>query len=250
MKSGDKKLRRTVVLATDAGGCSDATVGLAVDIARLIKSRLRGVFIEDEDLLRLSRLPFAREISLTTAEARPLEIERIERAMRAAARQFRQVLEREAHGLKAGWSFDLVRGRLAEIGLRSREEAVCVIVSRAQTRSRATSERAPRRILLVAGDSRHQAKALKGIVQSLVSQRVEVTLIDGDAASGLATTLGKLADASPGLVEITELPRERLPELMRERGASFDYAIVAQRENADDLALLLARLRCPLLLVA
>ncbi len=250
MKSGDKKLRKTVVLATDAGGFSDATVGLAVDIARLIKSRLRGVFIEDEDLLRLTRLPFTREISMTTAEARPLEIERVERAMRAAARQFRQVLEREAHGLKAGWSFDLVRGRLAEIGLRSREGAVCVIVAR--TQSRATSERTPRRILLVAGDSRHQAKALKGIVQSLAGQRVEVTLIDsdGDVATGLASTLGKLADASPDPLEITKLPRDRLPDLMREHGTSFDYAIVAQRENADNLALLLARLRCPLLLVA
>ena len=249
MKGGDKKLRKTVVLATDVGGYSDATVGLAVDIARSIKSRLRGVFIEDEDLLRLSRLPFTREISLTTAEARPLEIERIERAMRAAARQFRQVLEREARGLKAGWSFDLVRGRVAEIGLRSRDEAACVIVARAQSR-RAVSGHAPRRILVVAGESRHQAKALKGLVQSLAGQRVEVTLVDGDAASGLSDTLGKLADACPGLLEVTELPRERLADLMRERGAAFDYAIVAQREDADELARLLARLRCPLLLVA
>ena len=250
MKKTGRKSRRSVVLAIDASGYSGSTVSLAVQVARSTRSRLSGIFIEDEDLLQLTGLPFTREISLTTAAARPLEAERIRRAMRAVARRFQQSLEQEARDLKGGWSFATVRGRVREYGLQTRGQASCIITAPGGAYPALTTGRESRRILLVAGRSELQVPALEGLMRSLGGSRLQLTLIADDADDELTLAVARLAAGYPGPIAVTRVARAALPALLREHGTGFDYVLSTQREDAEDYSLLLASLRCPVLLTA
>jgi hypothetical protein len=90
--------------------------GLAIDTAARLAARwhvpLHGVFIEDEELIGLAGLPFARQVTLTTGLG-PLTKNHIEDHFRAFAERSRRELAAAAdrHGIQ--WSFEVVRGPLA-----------------------------------------------------------------------------------------------------------------------------------------
>jgi hypothetical protein len=72
---------------------------------------LHGVFIEDEELIGLASLPFARQVTLGTG-VEPLTKDHVEDHFRAFAERARgELAAAERHGVK--WSFETVRGPLA-----------------------------------------------------------------------------------------------------------------------------------------
>ena len=250
MKQGEGKQRKSVILAAGAGGYSAMTLDLAVRLAVTTRRRLRGVFVEDEDLLQLTGLPFAREVSLTTAEVLPLDTVRLQRNLRVVANRFRRALERESLRLESGWSFDTVRGRLRDVGLQSGREAACIVLAPAGERPRAAAHRSSRRILVVAGPSRRRAYALDSALASFSEHAVEVTLVeptgqDPDARARIAAATDRNAPLS-----VVAVSPQALPALLRTRGAAFDCAIVALREAPELLQTLLENLRCPVVLLA
>jgi hypothetical protein len=103
---------KRVVVPLDAASES----GTAIDTAALLAARwrvpLHGVFIEDEELIGLAGLPFARQITLG-AGLEPLTRDQVEDYFRASAERARHELAAtaERHGVK--WSFEIVRGPLA-----------------------------------------------------------------------------------------------------------------------------------------
>ena len=104
--------QQTVMLAADVSSYSITTVNLAVEMAASANTRLRCLFIEDEDLLQITGLPCTREITLTSARERPTSIDQMQRPLRSVAQQFRKTLQHEAEALQIAWSFDTVRGRV------------------------------------------------------------------------------------------------------------------------------------------
>jgi len=95
MNSGAENSGQTVVIAADVAGFSLVTALFAVQIALSMNTRLQGLFVEDEDLLRVIRLPISREVSLTTARARPTDAGQMQSALRSLAAQFEKSLKRE-----------------------------------------------------------------------------------------------------------------------------------------------------------
>jgi nucleotide-binding universal stress UspA family protein len=85
-------IRRLVVLL-DASRASRAALEEAADLAARRGFELLGLFVEEEALLRSAGLPFAREIGPTSAALRPLDPARIERRLRAQAREMQQLLQ-------------------------------------------------------------------------------------------------------------------------------------------------------------
>ena len=71
-----------VLIVVDTENYSPATIQLAVEIAASLQTGLRGLFIENENLLRVAELPFSREITSTSGD-RPLNVAVIQRSMRA-----------------------------------------------------------------------------------------------------------------------------------------------------------------------
>ncbi|RMF77434.1 MAG: universal stress protein, partial [Nitrospirae bacterium] len=92
--SGSAAFRR-IVVAVDASADSLAAVRAAARLAEALSAELHGLFVEDANLVRLARLPFAREVRLSAAPRR-LEAAALERELRALAAQARQAFEEEA----------------------------------------------------------------------------------------------------------------------------------------------------------
>jgi len=108
-----RKAQSRIVVGLDTNSVAREALSLAARLAASVDARLKGVFVEDENLLSLCGLPFAREISFS-GEVRQIDHERMLRAMRAQAETARRVLQRVASEAHVDWSFDVARGRPLE----------------------------------------------------------------------------------------------------------------------------------------
>ena len=241
----------TVLLAADVGSVSMPAVNLAVAIAASADSLLRGMFIEDEDLLQVSGLPCSREITLTTARERPTSPDQMQRSLRAVARQFRQTLEREARAGRVGWSFDTVRGRMLDVGLRPESIPAYTVLGRSLAQ-RLPQEKIPgvQKVLLLGKRSSRLMHLVELLIRRDREQKFEFTLVANSGTPELAEALEKLASISDNRISIVEVGREQLFEQLAAWQGSFDLALITRRDNPGDLADTLQRLRCPAVLVA
>ena len=98
-----------VVVPLDAASENRAAIDTAARLAARAKAPLHGIFVEDEDLLRLASLPFARQITLG-AGAEPFTAEQVELHLQAAAERARQDLSAAAKRHAVECSFEIVRG--------------------------------------------------------------------------------------------------------------------------------------------
>ncbi len=102
---------RRVVVATAAPGAA-AALATAVELARAMHADLRGVFVESTDLLALATLPFAGEVGFPSPGRRALDVESMQRGLRAQARRVERELASVVAGRPLRWSFDVVRSRM------------------------------------------------------------------------------------------------------------------------------------------
>jgi nucleotide-binding universal stress UspA family protein len=98
-----------VVAPLDAASENRAAIDTAARLAARAKAPLHGIFVEDEDLLRLASLPFARQITLG-AGAEPFTAEQVELHLQAAAERARRDLSAAAKRHAVDYSFEIVRG--------------------------------------------------------------------------------------------------------------------------------------------
>ncbi|MEP2830060.1 hypothetical protein [Parvibaculum sp.] len=108
-QEGDGAVPR-IVIGLDTSFVARETLVLAARLAASADARLKGVFVEDDNLVALASLPFAREISFS-GDVRALDPERMLRAMKAQAESARRMLARIAGEAHVDWSFDVRRGR-------------------------------------------------------------------------------------------------------------------------------------------
>jgi hypothetical protein len=102
-----------VVVRLDAASESRPGIDTAARLAASWRVPLRGVFVEDEELLALAALPFAVQITLAAGRG-ALRRAEIEGHLRAFAERARREVAAaaERHGVE--WSFAVVRGSFAE----------------------------------------------------------------------------------------------------------------------------------------
>lgn len=120
---------RRILLALDAGMESAASLETMAVLASELDAELDALFIEDEELLRLARLPFAGELGLVSAARRPLSDIDLQQTLRSqAARQQRQ-LAATATRSQLRWSFQVRRGALSTCVAEAAAGADIVTVS-------------------------------------------------------------------------------------------------------------------------
>ncbi len=102
-----------IVLVLDVSPRSRAALETAAVLAAALDSELAGVFVEDINLLRLSGLPFTREVGLFAPGLRPFGEQEVERALRREAEAAQQLLAATAARLSLRWSFQVARGQIA-----------------------------------------------------------------------------------------------------------------------------------------
>jgi K+-sensing histidine kinase KdpD len=88
---------KRVVVTLDAVSESDPAIDTAARLAARWRVPLHGVFIEDEELISLACLPFARQVTLATG-LEPLTKDHIEDYFRA----FAERLQRELAAWRSG----------------------------------------------------------------------------------------------------------------------------------------------------
>ena len=241
----------SVMLATDVSSYSVTTVTLAVEMAASVQTGLLGLFIEDEDLLRVAGLPCTREITLTTTRERPTSTNQMQRSLQAAALKFKKSLQKEAQASQIAWHFDTVRGRMRDVGLKPRLDVSYTIVSRPLShRLQSGPVRKTRTILLILNDSPRQQHALDVVLRRFQHQRVELVVVGEDPDMDLSSIFATGTKDRHGEITITRTHRDKLHELLSRVGPNFDCAIMSQHEKVEDLARILNALRCPAILVA
>lgn len=118
-----------IVIGLDTHFLAREALTLAARLAASVDARLRGIFVEDENLISLAALPFAREISMS-GDVRGLDPERMLRAMHAQAESARRILLRAAAEAHVDCSFGVLRGRpLAALAAAAHAEDTLVIRS-------------------------------------------------------------------------------------------------------------------------
>lgn len=103
-------------LLLDLGEASAERDGIeaAAAIARLLELELRGIFVEDEALLALAALPFARELRLPSHAWAGMEATRLAADLGRMAARLRRLLSQHSARLGVRSAFEVLRGDPAQ----------------------------------------------------------------------------------------------------------------------------------------
>lgn len=242
------RIQRVVVLL-DAVSENDMAIETAAHLAERTKTTLHGVFVEDADLLRLARMPFARTITVDSGAAQ-LTPEQAENQLHAAAEHARQQLIEAASRRRLNWSFEVVEGA-AETAFSAASEHDLVVACtltrpiaggfRVDCRWLSATEAIPGRLLVA-----RAPWSAGGSVVVLLNDR-------GTNAARLLETAAQIAEAHGRLLAIIcATTAENAPDFetwIGERVGSFAAGVRIEAAPAETAALQrrLAELGCRLL---
>lgn len=120
-----------VVVMLDAISENRVAIGTAARLAAWAKAPLHGVFVNDDALVRLARLPFVKVTSVGWGSA-PLTAAEVGAELRAAAEQARKQLAEAAKRHAVRHSFEVVSGEPGDVLARATGRDL--VVACAQTR--------------------------------------------------------------------------------------------------------------------
>jgi nucleotide-binding universal stress UspA family protein len=184
---------RRILVALDPSPHGRAALAEAIALAHRQGAEIVGLFVEDEELLRVARLPFAREFGVFDPAGRPIDLGAMERRLRAQAAAMRQAMEREAARLHFSWTFRVARGRVATEVVAAGEQADVIFIGRAREQALTTRLGSTARAVL--SNSRRTVFCVR---HRPVSGRAVVAAYDGSEASGRALrTAADLAGPGP-----------------------------------------------------
>lgn len=127
---------RRILVGLDASRASLDALSAAAALAARLGSDLAGLFVEDEDVLRLAALPFAGIVRIPSGERSALDRAAVESELRALAAGAREALAREAAGRRVAFTFRVARGGVvAEVLAAAREADLLVLGTGGHRRS-------------------------------------------------------------------------------------------------------------------
>ncbi len=121
---------RRVFAAIDSSPFGSAALEAAALLATELHAELRGLFIEDINLFRVARMPFAKEVDSLSGTLRRLDVEELERALRIKAEGVRQAIADTAQRTSLNWSFRIFRGNVTQMTLAAALDADLLLIGR------------------------------------------------------------------------------------------------------------------------
>src|SRR5690606_38139035 len=115
----------------DASPHSLAALEGAATLAAHQQAELTGIFIEDNDLLRLAGLPFAREMIYPDVLGRPLDADLMRSRLREAAALARRAVSEAALQAGVNWSSLVRRGAALTELIQAAGEADLLVLGKA-----------------------------------------------------------------------------------------------------------------------
>lgn len=110
----DQAAQDCILVAVDASAASLLALELAADLAAALRTRLAGLYVEEEHLLHAAGLPFVREVRSQSGQLAPFTGDDLQRYWRAVAAEARSALTRAAQARQIAFTFQVVRGRAAQ----------------------------------------------------------------------------------------------------------------------------------------
>jgi hypothetical protein len=229
-------------------GAADAeTMRAAAEFARLLRLDLHCLFIEDEALLALAELPFAREIRLPTHEWTQLDTKTVAAEFGQAVAQTRHLMNEVIRGMGVTGEFEVLSGDPAACIAAVCQASDIVVVAEpgppaartahGVTRLRAAAHASAASVLLLPA----HLKPRPGYVVAVLTDATDASL---DVACGIATA------ANEGvMILLTEPVPEAAADSLKDRAHALGVPLewiklrTAQGTQAGDVLHALADLR-------
>jgi nucleotide-binding universal stress UspA family protein len=126
-----ERIIRRILVAVDASSHSLAALEAAAELAARFEAELHGLFVEDENLLRLAELPFVEEQVPFSADRRRIERQEVLRELRVLARRLEQAFTALVERQNLRGDFRVARGAVVTELLAAAEEADILFVGKA-----------------------------------------------------------------------------------------------------------------------
>ena len=133
--SEDSPSLRRILVAINGSPHSRAALDAAVRLAVAFEAEVEGLFVEDERLLRASRLPFAKEVRAYTTPPRRLSDDRMQRQLRRRAERVERALRRSAEQGEVPHTFRTEQGDVTQELRRAAAEADLLVLGKTSTAS-------------------------------------------------------------------------------------------------------------------
>ena len=121
---------KRILVALDASPSSRAALRAAMELAVRFGAELSGLFVEDQNLLRLSSYAFVQEIGLYTATSRRIEEKEIEREVRVQSRRVQRIFTLTTERAHLSSSFRIVRGVVLSEVLNAAKDADVLVLGK------------------------------------------------------------------------------------------------------------------------
>lgn len=248
----EEKTASRIVIGLDTSPAARETLMLAARLAHATHTQLRGIYIRDENLLRLAELPFACEVAFS-GSIRAIDPALMTRSLRAQADAARNLLARIASQAHVSWSFEEERGHLfAQLAQAANAEDTLVLRQPAHA-----SRELARAVRAATHDSKADVLLLSHGHEGMFSPKSVLPLVavvdpgttSGEAAYLFADDLARRTHMRCHRVAARGWGVSEVARHARELGASL-LVLNANWFSTDDEAAHLSRLAaCPVLLL-
>lgn len=173
-----------------------AALDVAARLAAITGAELRGVYVREERLLRLSTLAFLKEVDAVSGRVRTIDDADLQQQLRAEAARARHELARVAGELGLDWSFRVHRGDVAAVLGETAPSMDLVILG---TRTRIAAPVIGSTVRALVEDSRHPVMVIR---EGMHLGRSVHAVDDGTEGGRLAVEVAR-ALAEPGGAELS-----------------------------------------------
>jgi nucleotide-binding universal stress UspA family protein len=264
---------RRIAVALDASEHSQQALETAARLAASLNAELEGIFVEDIDLIHLAGLPFLREIRLASLAQEAVSLQRMERELRAIARQVRQTLELVARREGISCSFRVRRGRVEtelleaamEVDVLTLGHPGATLSQRLRLRVRESVIGATPRpdargnpaVVVTFSGSETATRALQAAANLAERQAMDITIVlpavPDPEARRLQAAAETLLRSQKQRVNFVRLPGNGVQDLVNAAGGCCSQVLIVERDNplveGDALWRCLDQVGCPILLV-
>lgn len=201
---------KRILVALDASPHSLAALEAAVELAARFRAELAGLFVEDENLLRLANLPFVQEVGLFSATLRHIDVNELERQIRGLGRRARRIFTMTTERTQISRSFRVVRGTVLSELLNAATEADVLVLGKA-------------------GWSLLQREQLGSTVRGILPERFGMALIMKERTC-LGVPLAVVYDGSPA-AERALIAADTLRQQPEDTGKMLIVLLLAENEQ-------------------
>lgn len=242
-----------VLVVINAAPRRDDALDAGMELASSFRAPLMALFVEDINLVRLSGLPFAKELDRSSGVLRPLDPHSLDRALEAEARKLKTRLRAESKRKRISASMQIVRGHYVRTAMQmARTQDIVLVDDAKQATTTGASSHRWQQPVWVLYDGTQQGRRALALAASL-GQSYDVDVVILTAADpgddDIEEQIGILPSECQSKCRVLQLSDTKsVAAAARNRGCAV-LLLPRGSGHAPASGLLDAEVRCPRILV-